>query len=218
MPTLAVRHTRPEDIPALIDLQRRVYPDIPAWNAERFLGQIETFPQGQVVATLDGRPVGCASSLIVVWDDWASEHSWKEITASGTFDTHDATGTTLYGAEVFVEPRSRGHRVGHALYDARRKVCRALNLKRIIACGRLPGYHRHAHEMPPELYCRKVLWGDIRDPVLGFQLREGFDFCGVIEDYIPEDFESHGFASLIVWLNPSWDARKPTRLPTGPVL
>lgn len=218
MAELIVRHTEPGDVPALIDLQHRIYPDIPAWTPERFLHQIELFPQGQLVALVDGRPVGTASSLIVVWDDWSSEHSWKEITSSGTFDTHEPTGRTLYGAEVFVEPRLRGHRVGHALYDGRRKVCRALNLKRIIACGRLPGYYRHAHEMPPETYCRKVLWGDLHDPVLGFQLREGFDFCGVIEDYIPEDHESCGYASLIVWLNPSFDPRKPTKIPEGPIL
>ena len=43
--------------------------------------------------------------------------------------------------------------------------------------------------MPIELYAQKVVWGDIRDPVLGFQLHEGFNYCGIVRDYIPEDRE-----------------------------
>ena len=93
-----------------------------------------------------------------------------------------------------------------------------MNLKRIIACGRLPGYADRAKEMDADLYCRKVLWGDLSDPVLGFQLREGFHFCGIVDGYLPEDAESCGYASLIAWLNPKYDPRKPTRMPEGAVL
>jgi hypothetical protein len=93
-----------------------------------------------------------------------------------------------------------------------------MNLKRIIACGRLPGYHLHAGDMSVETYAKRVVWGDFQDPVLGFQLRESFDFCGVIENYLPEDKESCGHASLIVWLNPQYDPAKPTWIPPGAVL
>ena len=138
------------------------------------------------------------------------QHTWKDITAHGSFDTHNPQGLTLYGAEVFVNPTMRGSGIGHALYQGRRRLCRKFNLKRIIACGRLPGYHRYAKEMPIELYAQKVVWGDIRDPVLSFQLHEGFNYCGIVRDYIPEDRESLGYASLIVWLNPHYNEKKPT--------
>ena len=48
--------------------------------------------------------------------------------------------------------------------------------------------------------------------MLSFQLREGFSYCGVIPDYLPEDVESHGNASLIVWLNPDYDPSRPTTI------
>lgn len=212
MPKLTIRNTRLEDIDALVRLQREVYPDIAAWHRDRVVHQIEVFPEGQLVAFYGDQLVGCASSLVILWDEWADEHSWDEITAAGTFDTHNTAGYTLYGAEVFVSPRLRGKRVGHALYEARRRVCKALNLRRIIACGRLPGYHLLAHEMPVELYARKVLWGDLTDPVLSFQLREGFRYCGIMKNYIPDDHESQGNASLIAWINPDYDTTKPTAL------
>ena len=208
----SVRHTRLEDVPALIALQRRVYPDIPPWDPDKLRRQIEVFPQGQFMAELDGEVVGCASSLVVMWDEWSEDHSWDDITSAGTFTNHEPRGFTLYGAEVFVSPDSRGAGVGHMLYEARRQICRRLNLKRIIACGRLPGYHRHAAEMSAEQYARKVIWGDFHDPVLSFQLREGFSYCGVMANYIPDDVESAGHASIIVWLNSDFDPQLPTLL------
>jgi len=213
-----VRHTRISDIKPLIELQKRVYPDIPCWRENVMLHQLEVFPQGQIVAEIDGQLVGAASSLVVLWDEWKVEHTWQEITAQGSFDTHNPHGFTLYGAEVFVNSQLRGAGIGHALYNARRRICRMLNLKRIIACGRLPGYNHYADHMSAELYTMKVVWGDIRDPVLSFQLREGFNFCKTVSGYIPEDQESLGYAALIVWLNPSYNKNKPSLIIKGDIL
>jgi GNAT superfamily N-acetyltransferase len=210
MTDLTVRNTRETDIPALIDLQRRVYPTIAPWTESRVRQQLDVFPQGQFLALYGERVVGCASSMVIRWDEWSTEHTWKEITTSGTFDNHDPDGRTLYGAEVFVDPKLRGRRVGHRLYEARRGLCRRANLRRIIACGRLPGYHHYAHQISAETYAKKVVWGDINDPVLSFQLSEGFRYCGVIEGYLPEDAESCSAASLIVWINPHFDSSRPT--------
>jgi len=212
---IIVRHTRSTDIRPLITLQQRVYPTIPPWREDLLLHQLKVFPQGQIVAEINGELVGAASSLVVMWNEWKVEHTWKEITARGSFDTHNPEGHTLYGAEVFVHPHLRGAGIGHALYHARRQLCQKLNLKRIIACGRLPGYHRYADQMSVQLYAQKVVWGDIHDPVLSFQLHEGFNFCGTVSGYIPEDRESLGYASLIVWLNPHYNEKKPTRIPEG---
>lgn len=214
----SVRQTQLDDIPALIELQARVYPSIPAWSRRKLREQIEVFPQGQVVAETDEGVIGCASSMIVLWDDWAESHSWKEITGAGTFEHHNPEGKTLYGAEVFVAPELRGSGVGHLLYEARRTLCRTMNLKRIIACGRLPGYHAYADEMSVEFYAQKVVWGDLRDMVLSFQIKEDFSYCGVVEDYLPEDKESCGHASIIAWLNPDYDPSRPTTIPEEIIL
>lgn len=213
-----IRHTRGTDIGPLIALQKRVYPTIPPWREELLSKQLEVFPQGQIVAEVDGLLVGAASALVVLWDEWQVEHTWREITARGSFDTHNPEGRTLYGAEVFVHPHLRGSGIGRALYQGRQRICRQLNLKRIMACGRLPGYHRHAGQMSALLYAQKVVWGDIIDPVLSFQLREGFHFCGTVDDYLPEDGESRGHASLIVWLNPRHNAKKAPCIAEGDIL
>lgn len=209
MTKVTVRATQPGDVDALLQLQARVYPTIAPWQRDHLARQLAVFPEGQLVAEINQRIVGCASSLIILWDEWADEHTWHDITAAGTFSTHNPQGLTLYGAEVFVDPSLRGQRVGHRLYEGRRQLCRRLNLRRIIACGRLPGYRALADQMPVELYVKKVLWGDLVDPVLSFQLREGFRFCGIMSDYLPEDVDSCGQASLIAWVNPDYDPTLP---------
>jgi len=211
MTEVAVRETSADDIPLLIALQKQIYPTIPPWNESKLREQLQMFPPGQLVAEGPDGLLGCASSIIVAWDDWAESHSWKEITSSGTFENHNPDGRTLYGVEVFVDPECQGQGVGHLLYEARRALCREMNLKRIICCGRLPGYYKYASEMTAEFYAQKVVWGDIKDPVLSFQIREGFSYCGVMEDYIPEDNESCGYASLIVWLNPDYQPDLPVK-------
>lgn len=211
---LTVRNLLPSDIDAAIDLQNRVYSAIPPFRPAQFASLFERFSQGQFAAELDGRLVGIAISLVILWDDYSLHHTWNSITNDGCFDTHDpARGRTLYGAEICVDATVRGQGIGHALYEARRKLCRAMNLKRIIAGGRLPGYGQYATMMAPEEYAKRVIWGDIYDPVLRFQLDQGFDYCGILHGYLPHDDESVGNASLIVWLNRNYDASRPTRLP-----
>jgi GNAT superfamily N-acetyltransferase len=207
-----VRNTTSADVIPLIELQKRVYPTIPHWREDLLMHQLQIFPQGQFVAEIDGELVGAASSFVVLWNEWQIKHTWKEITASGSFDTHNPEGRTLYAAEVFVHPHKRGTGIGHALYRERRLLCRRLNLKRIMACGRLPGYHLYADRMSAELYAQKVVWGDIHDTVLSFQLREEFQYCSIVSGYIPEDSESCGYAALIVWLNPRYNEKKPSLL------
>jgi GNAT superfamily N-acetyltransferase len=206
------------DLPRVREIQESVYPAMGGWRMEQLESQLRIFPQGQVVACLGKRVVGAASSLIVKWDHYGTHHSYKEVTGGGMFTTHDPTARTLYGAEVFADPASRRQGIGKALYQSRRRICRALNLRRIMACGRMPNYHLVAAEMTPEEYAARVIWGDLKDPVLLFQLREGFHWCGVVRDYLPSDTESCGHATIIVWLNERYRIDRPTAIPKGPVL
>jgi hypothetical protein len=57
--------------------------------------------------------------------------------------------------------------------------------------------------MPPEEYVQKVVRGELKDPTLSFQLREGFDVLAVVEGYLRNDPESLGYAAVIEWLNPA---------------
>ncbi len=200
-----IRNTTPAHFEDIRALQRKVYPDIKPWSYEQLENHLKVFAEGQFVADLDGKIVGTSSSFIIMWDEYGPDHSWGDVTGKGTFSTHNPIGKTLYGAEVCVDPDYRKKGIGQKLYKERRTLCTRLNLKRIIAAGRLPNYHLHADKMDPHTYCLKVIWGDIYDPVLRFQLKQGFQFCDIVENYLHGDSESMEFASLIVWVNPNYN-------------
>ncbi|MGI8495815.1 MAG: hypothetical protein ACR2L1_10975 [Pyrinomonadaceae bacterium] len=85
---------------------------------------------------------------------------------------------------------------------ARRKLVKDAGLLRIRAGARLRNYHRCAKHFSAREYVRKILTGEIKDPTLSFQLKQGFQVIAVISDYLPDDAESFGKAAIIEWINP----------------
>lgn len=215
---IEVRNLRAIDFPAIIDICRAVYPYSPPWTQEQLASHLRVFPEGQFVAVHrpSSRVMGMAASLILLWDDYSVTSTWRDLTDHGMFTNHDPRrGRTLYAAEVMVDPTVHGRGIGTKLYQTRRDLARRLGLLRIRAGARLRGYHRYAGEMSAEQYAIKVSRGELRDPTVSFQLRNGFHILGVIPGYLRVDPESLGYAALIEWLNPrvAKDADKAGRDP-----
>lgn len=193
------------DFAALRRLCAAVYPHSPVWSDEQLESHLAVFPEGQLVAveSRSGEVVGMASALIVVWDDYHFGSEWRTWTADGFFTNHDPVrGRTLYGAEVMVDPARQRQGIGAHLYAARRDLVRRLGLRRIRAGARLRGYGAWAGTLTPAEYVERVIDGELRDPTLSFQLREGFEVVAVVGGYLRHDRESLGFAAVIEWLNP----------------
>ncbi len=212
----AAAHVRPAtlaDVDALCALDARAYPD-PAeehvvWRPRQLESHLRVFPEGQLVAEVDGRLVGAASSLVVsLGRDPHRDHTWHGITDHGMFFNHDPFGDTLYGAAVVVDPAWRRRGVGAALYAARRALCRRLRLRRIVLGGRLHGYAAHHAQdpIPAEEYARRVAAGELHDDVLSFQLAQGFRLEKVIPSYL-DDPRSLGWGTFLEWLDPAWRPR-----------
>ena len=204
-----VRATRLEDFAAIRALQRASQPYAPPWTLKQLEGQIHAFPEGQFVAASEGHVIGAASSLIVDWDEYEVDHTWKGITGDGQFTTHHPHGRTLYAADVVADASRRGFGIARALFQSQRRLARRRNLRRIIATARLPGYGAARDAMTPELYAMRVIWGDIADPAMRFKMGQGFQYCGILRDYMPEDAESCGHAALLAWLNPLYSPPGP---------
>ena len=131
------------------------------------------------------------------------------MTAGGYFTNHNPEGTTLYGAEIMVDPTVQGRGVGKKIYAARRDLCQRLKLHRIRAGARLRGYHRYAQQMSAEQYVERVVRGKLSDPTLSFQLKQGFHVLAVTPNYLPHDKPSLGYAALIEWINHLAARRRP---------
>ncbi len=200
---IEVRSLTLEDYQTLKDAMIKAYSSFGGqyWKEESLGRLLKKFPDGQIVMTLDGKVVGCALSLIVKYEKFGDNHTYRDITGNFSFETHDPKGDTLYGIEVFVHPDYRGLRLARRLYDARKTLCERLNLKMIIAGGRIPKYSMYADELSPKQYIEKVKRREIYDSTLTFQLANDFQVKRIIRNYLPEDEESKGFATLLIWHN-----------------
>lgn len=201
-PSLVIRNARARDAQAIARLSAKVYGAEQAYPGEMIRGQINNFPEGQFVAEYEGQIVGYCATFIVAESLALAPHRWDEITGHGFASRHDPRGDWLYGMEVFIDPDYRNLRIGQRLYNERKKLCQYLRLKGIVFGGRLPGLARRRKIRDPEAYVEQVRNKKIRDPVLSFQLRNGFEFLGILHNYSPEDTASLGHAAHLVWRNP----------------
>lgn len=207
---IEVRNLTFEDYGTLKESMQKAYESMGGqyWKEEAIRKLIAKFPDGQIVITHNNKVVGCALSLIVEYEKFGDTHTYREITGNFSFDTHQPNGDTLYGIEVFVHPAFRGLRLARRLYDARKVLCERLNLKMIMAGGRIPKYSMYSHEFSPRQYIDKVRNREIFDPTLTFQLSNDFQVKKILKGYMPEDEESEGNATLLVWHNVYYDAQK----------
>lgn len=207
---IKVRPIVPDDFDRLVELQRACFGDMPTWGREHIESQLAIFPEGQIGIEYDGELVASSSSLMVDFDDYDEWHDWREIADNGFIRNHDPEGDTLYGIEIMVHPEVRGMKLSRRLYDARKRIAREHNLRRIMIAGRIPGYAGHADEMSARDYVERVMRRDFFDPVLTAQLSNGFVLQGLIPNYLPADVDSSGFATFLEWTNLDY-ARDPKR-------
>lgn len=177
------------------------------WKEHHISKLLEIFPQGQIGAFVNGKVAGSALSLIVDYKQFGDQHTYQQITGDYTFSTHDPDGDVLYGIDVFVHPNYRNLRLGRRLYDARKELCEQLNLRAIMAGGRIPNYNKVADEMSPREYIRKVRQRELHDPTLSFQLANDFHVKKVLTGYLSGDQSSKEFATLIEWNNIYYESK-----------
>ncbi|WP_170004585.1 bifunctional GNAT family N-acetyltransferase/carbon-nitrogen hydrolase family protein [Pseudopontixanthobacter vadosimaris] len=215
---LEIRQAKPKDVRAIADLVRRAYKDLPAYTHGEIRGQINNYPEGCFVAKLDGVLVGYCASMRLDERIALSDQNWDTITGNGFGSRHNPTGNWLYGYEMCVDPATRGTRIGRRLYEERRSLAEQLDLTGIVFGGRMPNLSRHWRKVEgPQDYLDQVLDGKLHDPVLRFQLANGFEPMGILKNYLPEDKKSKAFAVKMAWRNPyiDSDAPKKHRLPRG---
>ncbi|WP_017725917.1 GNAT family N-acetyltransferase, partial [Halalkalibacterium ligniniphilum] len=193
-----------DDFEGLLAVQKEAFPPpFPEelwWSREQIAAHVETFPEGAMLAEIDGVVVGSATSLIIQYD--GKPHTWEEIADGGYIKkSHQPDGDSLYGIDVCVRPSYRGQGIARALYEARKDLVKRLGLTRFLAGCRIPDYHHFAHKMTAEDYVKAVNKGEKTDLVLTFMIKQGLTPLQVLENYVDDD-ESLNHAVLVEWKNP----------------
>jgi predicted amidohydrolase/ribosomal protein S18 acetylase RimI-like enzyme len=203
---LELRNATLQDIPQIVRLAARVYPKMAPYTASQIKGLIRTFSEGQFVVAYEAEIVGFAATFITREHLAFEDHTWQSITGGGYGARHAPSGDWLYGMEVCVDSTRRRLRIGKRLYEARKGLCQSKDLKGIAFAGRMPNYKKRRKQFPnPQLYLEAVIQKEIKDPVLSFQIRAGFEPIRAMRNYDPDDRDSGGHAVLMTWRNPSFD-------------
>lgn len=204
--TVIVRQMEEKDFPQIVELQKIAFPSIASkgiyWKPKHLKAHLQVFPEGQFVAEYKGKIVGSCSSLIITLHPEHKEHTWTSVCGNSFFENHDPKGDTLYGADISSHPDYRRLGIATKLYNARKNLAIKLNLRRIIAGGRILNYCEHAKNMSPLEYVQKVKRREIKEPVLLFQFRNKFKFIKILPNYM-KDPRSLNYATFIEWKNPN---------------
>ncbi|MFV0523440.1 MAG: hypothetical protein ACK5RL_02960 [Acidimicrobiales bacterium] len=199
---MEIRQATGDDLPVYELIQKTEWgPDMGA-----SLGQLQhrhdVFPEGIVVVTHDGEPVGFSTAILLDAYDPAHGRSWREITANGWCSTHRPDGDTLFGVDLTVSrfaPRSTATMVLKGLM--------ALTMDFDVATfnwgGRMPRYHKYADTMTAEDYvAARRPNGRRLDPEIEFYATiPCTDVLGPIPDYF-EDPNSLDHGVALRWNNP----------------
>lgn len=169
-------------------------------SAEDIRAYAEVFPDGYFVARIGDRLVGQGVGIYLDFDFDHPQHTIAGITGEHQCGNHDPDGDWYYGTDISVHPEFRGRGIGRLLYEARKDLVRSDGKRGIIAGGSLPGYYHHKDTMSAANYVDRVVNGELTDPTLTFQLSNGFEVRGMLEDYLDDEADD-GWAALIVWEN-----------------
>ncbi|HEU4823497.1 MAG TPA: GNAT family N-acetyltransferase [Nitrososphaeraceae archaeon] len=203
---MVLRNICNDDIPKIVAIQRKSYPEIAAGQLyiPFFLeNHISLFREGQFCVELDGEIIASATCLMVSLEPEYAEHTWHDIILEygNPHSKPAAGGDSLYVDDIVTHPDFRRLGIGTLLFNARKQVASKYNLRRIIGGGRIPNYGEYANKISAQAYVEKVKSGQIYDPVLTFQIRNGFRVIKVLSNYL-YDPSSLNYATFIEWINP----------------
>jgi GNAT superfamily N-acetyltransferase len=153
------------------------------------------------------RVIGTTAGFLTHFDridpEHFKHHTFYEAITDGWLNNHSPRGNYYYGVDMCVHPDFRGRGIARMLHDARKALVRHLGLKGQVLGGMLPGYVRYKRVMTAQEYAHYVRAGLIYDSTFSTQLRNGFEFCGLLQGYL-SDPPTDGWSTLLEWRNPDY--------------
>lgn len=200
---LTYQHPQAQWAPMLEALEHASFPTSDRddlYSSDDLARLISDFGDGCFVAFEHGRPVAMGLGIRINFDLDNPLHTIHDILPSNGTSGHTPGGQWYYGTSIAVSADYRRRGIGNELYQLRKSVCVVQNLRGIVAGGVMPGYADHKADMSADEYIVGVVAGELYDPTLSFQLRNGFTIGPALPNYIA-DPKVDDNAALIVWHN-----------------
>ena len=200
-----------DDVDAIYKLDQEVWTEFPG-TREMFASRIETFPEGNFVAEVDGKIVGYLCLELVDLDlNQKSPFTWAEISDHGTIKkSHSYKGNYMYGISMSISPDFQGKGIGTQLVLSSWSVGVNYNILGVLIGSRVPDYHKYAERMSINEYIHlKNGNGQYVDSELRLWSKDGFKPILVLPHYINDPSSLH-YGVLVYRRNPflNWPLRR----------
>lgn len=191
--------THSDHVEELEQLQKIVFPTLDSnslMRAEHYLNHIAIFPEGQFVAIKDNKVVGMTTSIRYHLN-LQDSHTFTDVFDNGFLNTHEVSGDWLYGMDIGTHPAYRGVGIASYLYDARQSTVEILGLKGQYTYGMMSGYGKMKESLTPNKYYEKLLAGELKDPTVSHQMKNGFVPYRLVAGYVNDPI-CDGYCVLLI--------------------
>ena len=193
---------------AVAELVKICFPEMPEsdqYTEADLLEMAKLFPAGTIVV-LDGEKViGMGTGIFTDLDFDNLPTTEHAILYDDVKDesVHSDDGDYYYGSDLAVHPDYRGRGLARQIYNRRKALVTDGNKKGFAAAAVLPGYMDHKDKLDIDTYLDKVKSGELFDPTLSVQLRNGFRAIRPLKDFFIYP-KSDNWSVLILWENPDY--------------
>jgi ribosomal protein S18 acetylase RimI-like enzyme len=192
-----------DDVDAIFKLDQEVWTEFPG-TREMFASRIETFPEGNIIAEVDGKVAGYLCMELVQLDlNHPTPFTWDEITDKGMLrNSHKKDGNYEYGVALTVYPEFQNCGIATRLFLSAWEIGVRANVIACLLGSRIPKYAEHCTQYTPEAYIRlRREDGKLMDPELRLYEKDGFRPVMLLPSYI-HDPESCDYGVLMMQKNP----------------
>lgn len=195
--------------PQLAELIEICFPDMPPedqYDQGELEEMAEVFAAGTIVALDGDKTVGMGTGIFTNVDFDHMPPTENDLLYTNDSSNHDDDGDFYYGSDMMVHPDYRGRGIGRQIYDRRKGLVLNNAKKGFVAAAVLPGYAEYKHQIDIHTYLGMVIKGEVFDPTLSMQMRNGFKVIRPLHNYFIYP-KSDNWSALIYWENPEYSTK-----------
>lgn len=202
---------RPELYPEFQELMQLCYADMGGEHASKeemdLLSRL--YPEGQILAMVDGKLAGAALARIVPAEKFLKPHRQSEVLDLSTYESDAMIGQAVYGMDIFVHPDYRTFKTANLLHQKTFEQVASDNFTDYLGASRVSNYAKYADTMSLEEYADQVRNRKILDRALSFHLFNKMELVDVIHHFNEGDVSSLGCGTVMRRRNTAYDPSRP---------
>lgn len=188
-----IRHPYLSDLKALVDLEKKCWPEHLRASSDEIRQRIERLPNGHCVLEMDSQIVGVIYSQRINNIDVLKKTTYVQVPS-----LHTRLGSVIQLLGINILPEMEVTGLGDHLQEFMLQLCALKGgIEHVVGVTRCKNYVQHAHIQITEYISQQDDLGQLLDPILRFHQQGGATIKGIIPNYCPEDVDNLGNGILI---------------------